>query len=199
MRAKRGEQGRREIGVETKIFLQFRQTEIFRPHVRAAEPKRRFAPMIDAEHGIKLLIEDVPGGIVMDHFRRLQFPASCFRMINGTVGQIIGHDVVVLILLQYLHGIELVAPDAKILDEPGPRVGPVAKNLALDQRGRLSASVGKEMPAREFGMRRQRIVQRHRRADREQTNCDQRQEDPWQTDTGSQHGDNLIRARHSAQ
>src|SRR5437764_12054968 len=61
VRAKGRKQRGWKIGVEAQILAQFGYTEILGAHVRAAEPKRRLAPMLNLEHGIKLLLKNVTG------------------------------------------------------------------------------------------------------------------------------------------
>ena len=53
--------------------------------------------------------------------------------------------------------------------------------------------------ARQFRVRRQRIVQRHARCHREQTNADQRQQNTGKTYACREHGNNFIRTRHSTE
>src|SRR5712692_245855 len=116
-----------------QIFAQLRQTEEFGAHVGAAETKRGLAPIVDFERRRDLFVENVSGGIVVDHFYLFELPHFRFRVIYSASGQIIRDNVVVRVLLEDLDIIEHVVAGPKILDEPGARVGPVAKDLSLNE------------------------------------------------------------------
>ena len=51
-------------------------------------------------------------------------------MIDGAGREIIGHDVIVLVLLQDLHVVEHIFARLELLNKPGAIVGAVAENLA---------------------------------------------------------------------
>ena len=84
MCAERRQKGCREIRVEMQIFPQLRQAEEFRAHVCASQPKRCFAPVLDLERRINLLVDNVSGAIVVNHFCLLEIPGFRFRPIKGT-------------------------------------------------------------------------------------------------------------------
>ena len=70
----------------------------------------------------------------MNHLHLFELPDFRLRVIESARRQIICHDIVVRVLLKHLDTVERVAAGAKILDEPGARVGSIAKDLSLDQR-----------------------------------------------------------------
>src|SRR5439155_12647483 len=120
-----------EIGIEMKVLSQFGKTEIFGVDIGAAEAKRRFAPMFDRERGIHLFVGDISVVVVMDHFHLVELPRFCFGMISGPRSQIICNDIVVIVLLQYLHVVKYIVAWTKTLHEPGAQIGAIAENLAL--------------------------------------------------------------------
>src|SRR5438270_12113492 len=131
MRPERREQGYWEIGIEMKVLSQFGKTEIFSADISAAESKGRFAPMFDRERGIHFFIRDISGVVVMDHFQLVKLPRFCFGMISGPRSQIICNDIVVIVLLQYLHVVKNIVVGTKTLHEPGAQIGAIAENLTL--------------------------------------------------------------------
>src|SRR5205807_1246030 len=134
MRAEWREQSGGEIGIELQILTQLRQTEEFGTRIGAVEAKWCFAPVVDLKRRIDLLLENVAGGIVMNHLHLFELPDFRLRVIESARRQIICHDIVVRVLLEHLDTVKRIAAGAKILDEPGARIGSIAKDLSLDQR-----------------------------------------------------------------
>src|ERR1700730_5738655 len=151
MRAEWREQSGGEISIEPQILTQLRQTEEFRTRIGAAQAEWGFAPVVDHERRIDLLLENVAGGIVMNHLYLFELPDFRFRVIERARCQIICHDIVVRVLLKHLDTVKRVAAGAKILDEPGARVGSIAKDLSLDQRLRMGMRFREECFARAVG------------------------------------------------
>src|SRR5437667_7036819 len=134
MRAEWREQSGGEIGIELQILTQLRQTEKFRARIWAVEVKWCFAPVVDLKRRIDLLLENVAGGIVVNHLHLFELPDFPLRLIERDRRQIIGHEIVARILQKQLDTVKRIAAGAKILDEPGARIGSIAKDLSLDQR-----------------------------------------------------------------
>ena len=132
MGAKRREQRRRKIRVETQIFPQLRQAQEFCALICAAQPERGFAPVLDFQRRINLLVNDISRGIVVNDFYILQLPGFRFWAIGSAACDIICNDVVVGVLLKHLHVVERIAVRKEILNEPGAGIGSIAKNLSLD-------------------------------------------------------------------
>src|SRR4029077_1406468 len=158
MRAEWREQSGGENGIELQILTQLRQTEEFRTRIGTAQAKWCFAPVVDRERRIDLLLDNVAGGIVMNHLYLFELPDFRFRVIESARCQIICHDIVMRVLLKHLDTVERVAAGAKILDEPGARVGSIAKDLSLNQRLWMGVRFREECFARQLGVRRERIV-----------------------------------------
>ena len=114
--------------------------------------------MLNPQQGINLLVNDIAGVVVVNHFCVLEIPGFCFRAIKGAGRQVIGHDIVIRILLEDLHVIKRITAVTKILHEPGAVIGSVAKNLSFDQRRWPRTGFGEEGLARELGVRSERIV-----------------------------------------
>ena len=132
MCAKRRQQCRRKIRVEVEIFQQFREAQEFRLHVCAAQPERCFAPVLDSERRTKLFLSDISSGIIVGESHVLQVPCFSRRPVRSAPPDVTHQDIVVRVLLQHLHVIERVLAETKILNKPGPQVGSIAKNLALN-------------------------------------------------------------------
>src|SRR5438067_9006957 len=142
----------RKISVEMQIFPQLRQTEKFRANVCASEAKRGFAPVLDLERRITLLVNDVSGAIVVNHFCVLEIPGFRFRSIKGTGRQIIDENVAIRVLLEHLHIVERIAAVTKILNKPGAGVGSVPKNLPLNKGFRVHTRFGEDRLTGQLGM-----------------------------------------------
>ena len=53
---------------------------------------------------------DVSGRVIIDNFHVLQLPRFCLRVIGGVSSEIIACDVILFVLLQDLHAVELFSP-----------------------------------------------------------------------------------------
>lgn len=198
MRRKRREQSRRKIGIKGEVVAQFRNAQIFRPHVGAAQAKRRLSPVVDHERREHLGFGNITGLIVLDDLQLLQLPGAGVRMIHGAGCDIIGHDVVVRILLHNMHGYETVFPRLGLLNKPGAVIGPIPENLG-ELAGLLTTRIFQEFLVRIVRMRGERVIQSRAHGRREQTDQEKRCDEPRQTDTGGEHGDDFVRARHPAE
>ena len=161
MRPERCEQRCGKISIEVEIFLQLRQAQKFRAHIRAPEPERRFAPLLDCQRGINSLGGDVARLIVVDDFYVLQIPRFRFWPVESVSRNVIGGDIVVRVLLKNLHIVKRVAAEAKILNKPGAGVSPIAKDLSFDIAFGPRSRFGEKSFARELGVRCKRIIERH--------------------------------------
>ena len=109
MSAERREQRRGKIGIVMQILPQLRQAQEFRALICAAQPERGFAPVLDFQRRINLLVNDISSVIVVNDFHSLQLPVFRFRAIGSAACDIIGNDVVVGVLLQHLNVVERIA------------------------------------------------------------------------------------------
>ena len=115
-----------------QVFPQFREAQEFRLHIRAAQPERCFAPVLDSKRRTKLFFGNISNGIIVGESHILQVPRFGLRPVISTPGYVTHNDVVVRVLLQHLYVIECRVAETKVLDKPGPQVGSIAKNLALN-------------------------------------------------------------------
>ena len=74
--------------------------------------------MFNVKRGKELFLDDVTGSIVMSHPYVLEVPSLRFRSVIGARRNVIRDDVVVGVLLKYLHIIKGIGAWEKILDEP---------------------------------------------------------------------------------
>src|SRR4029077_13713614 len=199
MSAKWREQCSGKIRIKAQILPEFRQTQEFCSFICAAQPERSFAPVLNFQRRINLLIDDVPRLVVMDDSGILQLPGFGFRAVNSASCNIICHDVVVGVLLKHLNVIERIAALKKILNEPRAQVRPVTKNLSLDGATGTRLRLGNEYFPRQFRVRCQRIVERHACRNREQAHADQWQQNTLKTYACREHRNDLVGTRHSAE
>ena len=99
MSAERREQRRGKIGIVMQILQQLRQAQEFRALICAAQPERSFAPVLDFQRRINLLVNDISRVIVVNDFHILQLPAFRFRKVVRAACDVIRNDVVVGVLL----------------------------------------------------------------------------------------------------
>src|SRR6202011_2199890 len=95
---------------------------------------------------------------------------------------------------------EFVFAWEKLLDKPGAVIGAVPENLG-GQPLLLAAGlwIFQEAFVRVLAVRRHGIIEGRARRGREQTDDEQRREDPRQAHAGVEHGDYLVRARPPAE
>src|SRR4051812_47103708 len=105
---------------------------MLRPHVCTAEAEWSFAPIRDHARLVDRRANDVSGLIVMNGFESLELPGMSVGMIKHRRGDVSRHDVIVRVLLHDVDIVELVFAREKLLDEPGPVIGPVPENLRGD-------------------------------------------------------------------
>src|SRR4051812_26451099 len=96
----------------------------------------------------------------MDRPHLSQFPGVILRVVDHVGGDIARYDVVVRVLLDNVDAVKLVLAGKKLLDEPGPVVGPIAEELASqagERTGRLR--IFEQFFVSVFAMRRHRVIQ----------------------------------------
>src|ERR1039457_133365 len=125
--------------------------------------------MRDEQRRKILLRRDVARSVVVNDLDLLQVPRLRLRPVKCARRHIIRYDVVVPVLLENLHGREFVAAGTEALDKPGPVIGPIAKDLALDPCLATLTRSFEKVFARKLGMGPERVIQ---------TKAAQRRQDP---------------------
>src|SRR5207247_9504868 len=95
--------------------------------------------------------------VIVDDFSVLQLPRLGFRTEKGARRDVIRNNIVVGVLLEYLHVIERIGALQKILNEPRAQVRTITKNLCLKVATSTRLRSVTEWFASHVNLRRQRI------------------------------------------
>jgi hypothetical protein len=88
--------------------------------------------VLNFQRRVNVLLDDVPGMVIVDDFSVLQLPRLGFRTEKGARRDVIRNNIVVAVLFKHLNVVERIGAREKILDKPGAQVRTITKNLSLD-------------------------------------------------------------------
>src|SRR5437773_5371246 len=188
----------RKVGVESQIFAQLWHAEKLRAHISATESIRGFGPARNRQGRQEFFMSDISGRIVLHSFRQFEVPHSCSRVMLCGVRKIIFHDVIVLILLNHLHALELITVWLKVRDEPGAIIRSIPKNLSADPYLFWSSAIEvvEKYFAAQLRVWSERVIQRQDQPRRKKSKDHQGKEHARNADACGEHRYDLVRARH---